>query len=83
MEKGQKVALLAIGVNLVLFGMKYLFAMLSGSMALTAEAFHSLSDDIDRPSRQRIKEVLKEKVNVLYVVDHMEKTRELFKKGEL
>lgn len=46
MEKGQKVALLAIGVNLVLFGMKYLFAMLSGSMALTAEAFHSLSDVI-------------------------------------
>ena len=38
MGKGQKVALLAIGVNLVLFGMKYLFAELSGSMALKAEA---------------------------------------------
>jgi cation diffusion facilitator family transporter len=47
MERGQKVALLAIGVNLGLFGMKYLFAMLSGSMALTAEAIHSLSDVID------------------------------------
>jgi cation diffusion facilitator family transporter len=46
MEKGQKVALLAIGVNLVLFGMKYLFAVLSGSIALKAEAFHSLSDVI-------------------------------------
>jgi len=45
-EKGQKVALLAIGVNLVLFGMKYLFAELSGSMALKAEAIHSLSDVI-------------------------------------
>jgi cation diffusion facilitator family transporter len=44
MEKGQKVALLAIGVNLALFGVKYLFAKFSGSMALTAEAFHSLSD---------------------------------------
>jgi cation diffusion facilitator family transporter len=46
MEKGQKVALLAIGVNLVLFGLKYLFALLSGSIALKAEAFHSLSDVI-------------------------------------
>jgi cation diffusion facilitator family transporter len=46
MEKGQKVALSAIGVNLVLFGMKYLFAVLSGSIALKAEAFHSFSDVI-------------------------------------
>ena len=46
MEKGQKVALLAIGVNLVLFGMKFLFAGLSGSVALMAEAFHSLTDVI-------------------------------------
>ena len=46
MEKSQKVALLAIGVNLVLFGLKYLFADLSGSMALKAEAIHSLSDVI-------------------------------------
>ena len=46
MGKGQKVALLAIGVNLLLFGMKYLFGELSGSMALKAEAIHSLSDVI-------------------------------------
>ena len=46
MEKGQKVALLAICINLILFGMKYLFAVLSGSIALKAEAFHSLSDVI-------------------------------------
>ena len=46
MEKSQKVALLAIGVNLVLFGLKYLFGGLSGSIALMAEAFHSLSDVI-------------------------------------
>lgn len=40
--------------------------------------------DIDRPSRQRLKEMLKEKASVLYVVDHMEKTRELFRQeGEL
>ena len=44
MEKDQKVAILAIGVNLVLFLMKYIFAMLSGSIALMAEAFHSLTD---------------------------------------
>ncbi len=46
MGKVQKVALLAIGVNLTLFGLKYLFAELSGSMALKAEAIHSLSDAI-------------------------------------
>jgi cation diffusion facilitator family transporter len=46
MGKGQKVALLAIGVNLLLFGLKYLFGGLSGSIALQAEAFHSLSDVI-------------------------------------
>ena len=46
MEKSQKVALFAIGVNLVLFGLKYLFAGISGSMALKAEAIHSLSDVI-------------------------------------
>ena len=46
MGKVQKVALLAIGVNLTLFGLKYLFAELSGSMALNAEAIHSLSDAI-------------------------------------
>jgi len=40
MEKGQKAALLAIGVNLILFGMKFWFAELSGSVALKAEAFH-------------------------------------------
>jgi cation diffusion facilitator family transporter len=46
LEKSQKVAFLAIGVNLALFGMKYLCAELSGSMALKAEAIHSLSDVI-------------------------------------
>ena len=46
MENDQKVALKAIGVNLGLFYMKYLFARYSGSIALMAEAFHSLSDVI-------------------------------------
>ncbi len=44
MEKGEKVAILAIGVNLVMFGIKYFFAGLSGSIALKADAYHSLSD---------------------------------------
>lgn len=44
MEKGVKVALLAIGVNLLLFAVKYFFSSLSGSIALKADAFHSLSD---------------------------------------
>ncbi len=44
MEKGEKVALLAIGVNLLLLAIKYFFSHLSGSIALKADAFHSLSD---------------------------------------
>ena len=44
MDKGEKVALLAIGVNIFLFLIKYLLAGLSGSIALKAEAFHSLAD---------------------------------------
>ena len=44
MEKGVKVALMAIGVNLLLFAIKYFFSGLSGSIALKADAFHSLSD---------------------------------------
>ncbi len=44
MEKGEKVAALAVGINLVLFGIKYIFSTLSGSIALKADAFHSLSD---------------------------------------
>jgi len=37
---------MTIGVNGVLFGLKYLFAGLSGNIALKARAFHSLSDVI-------------------------------------
>ena len=44
MDKGEKVALLAIGINLVLFGIKYTFSTLSGSIALKADAFHSIAD---------------------------------------
>jgi cation diffusion facilitator family transporter len=44
MEKGEKVALLAIGVNLLMFAIKYFFSNLSGSITLKADAFHSLSD---------------------------------------
>ncbi|MGD2029644.1 MAG: cation diffusion facilitator family transporter [Desulfobacterales bacterium] len=44
MEKGEKVAALAVGIHIVLFGIKYIFSMLSGSIALKADAFHSLSD---------------------------------------
>ena len=46
MVKDHKIALLSIGVNIALYGLKYYFAILSGSIALKAEAFHSLSDVI-------------------------------------
>jgi len=38
MEQGQKVAILAITVNLVMFATKYMVAGLSGSIALKAGA---------------------------------------------
>ncbi len=44
MEKGEKVAALAVAIQVVLFGIKYIFSTLSGSIALKADAFHSLSD---------------------------------------
>ena len=44
MEQGQKVATLAIAVNLVMFATKYMVAGLSGSIALKAGAFDSMSD---------------------------------------
>ncbi|MBW1728337.1 MAG: cation diffusion facilitator family transporter [Deltaproteobacteria bacterium] len=44
MEKGEKVAALAVAIHVVLFGIKYIFSTLSGSIALKADAFHSLSD---------------------------------------
>jgi divalent metal cation (Fe/Co/Zn/Cd) transporter len=44
MEQGQKNAILAIFVNVVLFATKYMFAGLSGSIALKGGAFDSMSD---------------------------------------
>jgi cation diffusion facilitator family transporter len=44
MEKSDKIAVFAIGMNLVLFALKFTFAVLSHSIALKAEAFHSLFD---------------------------------------
>jgi len=46
MEKSEKIAIFAIGVNLALLGIKFTFATLSHSIALKAEALHSLSDVI-------------------------------------
>ena len=44
MEAGEKVALLAIIVNFILFMVKYIAAVFSGSIALKAEAFHTFAD---------------------------------------
>ena len=46
MEEDEKVALLSIGINLVLVFIKYLLALLAGSVALLADAIHSFSDVI-------------------------------------
>ena len=35
---------ISIGVNLLLFGIKFFFGVISNSIALTADAFHTLSD---------------------------------------
>jgi len=44
MEKSEKIALFAVVTHIVLLAIKYTFALLSGSIALKAEAIHSLSD---------------------------------------
>lgn len=46
MEVSERTALFAIIINLVVFGIKYLSASASGSIALKAEAFHTLADFI-------------------------------------
>ena len=44
MDKGEKVAVIALSTNIALLGIKYLFARLSGSVALMADVIHSSSD---------------------------------------
>jgi cation diffusion facilitator family transporter len=44
MEESERIALLAVALNLVIFGIKYVSAAVSGSIALRAEAFHTLAD---------------------------------------
>jgi cation diffusion facilitator family transporter len=44
MEVSEKTALLAIFINLAIFSVKYISAAVSGSIALKAEAFHTLAD---------------------------------------
>ena len=44
MEKSEQIGLLSIGVNIFLVILKYGLAMLSGSVALVADAVHSFSD---------------------------------------
>jgi cation diffusion facilitator family transporter len=44
MEESERTALLAVAMNLGIFGIKYVSALVSGSLALKAEAFHSFAD---------------------------------------
>ncbi len=46
MEISEKTAMIAMAINLVLFGLKYVSARVSGSIALKAEAYHTLADFI-------------------------------------
>jgi len=46
MEESERTALLAVAVNLVIFIIKYASASASGSIAIKAEAFHTLADFI-------------------------------------
>jgi len=46
MEISERAALFSMGINLVIFTIKYLSASASGSIALKAEAFHTLADFI-------------------------------------
>jgi len=44
MEKSERISILSIAVNVILLAIKYVFAALSGSAGLAADAIHSASD---------------------------------------
>jgi cation diffusion facilitator family transporter len=44
MEESERTALFAVGINFFIFAIKYASASASGSIALKAEAFHTLAD---------------------------------------
>lgn len=44
MEKSEKVVLIGILVNLIIFGIKYITAIVTDSVAVKAEAFHTFTD---------------------------------------
>jgi len=46
MEKSEHIALISIIINIILLVIKYVFAALSGSAGLAADAIHSASDVI-------------------------------------
>ncbi len=44
MEPGERLALISVAVNLAVTGLKYFFGVFAGSLALMADAVHSLAD---------------------------------------
>jgi len=50
MDAGERLALYSLGLNLTLVGVKYFLGVFSGSLALLADAVHSLADVISSAS---------------------------------
>ncbi len=46
MEQSERTAFIAIVINIIIFGIKYISAIATGSIALKAEAFHTFADFI-------------------------------------
>jgi len=46
MEKSERTSLFSVGINIILFFLKYFLGVFSGSLALIADSIHSISDII-------------------------------------
>ncbi|MGB9596945.1 MAG: cation transporter [Candidatus Poribacteria bacterium] len=46
MEKSEHIALISIVINIILLAIKYIFAILSGSAGLAADAIHSANPNL-------------------------------------
>lgn len=46
MEKSERTSLFSVGINIILFFLKYFLGVFSGSLALIADSIHSISDVI-------------------------------------
>jgi len=68
MEQSEKIGLYSIGTNLILVGIKCGLSLLSGSVALIADAIHSATDVISSATVFAGIRISKRKSEVMYLM---------------